>query len=114
MQKSALRIFASVLKAQEIIAEDGGVKSFNFEFTEWGHVIEKMDKPKGDLENWMYANSSHVIDLAFYLGGNPVQINCFTSGELSWHKPAAFAGAGRKGRTIQLLRKLGCTRSLGC
>lgn len=88
------RFFASVLKAQEIIAEDGGVKSFNFEFTEWGHVIEKLDKPKGDLENWMYANSSHVIDLAFYLGGNPVHLNCVTSGELSWHKPAAFAGYG--------------------
>lgn len=88
------RFFASVIKAQEIIAEDGGVKSFNFEFTEWGHVIEKLDKSKGDLENWMYANSSHVIDLAFYLGGNPVLLNCVTSGQLSWHKPAAFAGSG--------------------
>lgn len=88
------RFFASVLKAQDIIEEDGGVKSFNFEFTEWGHVIEKLDKPKGDLENWMYANSTHVIDLAFFLGGNPVQMNCYTAGELSWHKPAAFAGAG--------------------
>lgn len=88
------RFFASVLKAQQIIEEDGGVKSFNFEFTEWGHVIESLNKSKGELENWMYANSSHVIDLAFFLGGNPVQMNCFTSGEISWHKPASFAGAG--------------------
>lgn len=88
------RFFASVLKAQEIIEEDGGVTSFNFEFTEWGHVIQNLNKPKDDLENWMYANSSHVIDLAFFLGGNPVQMNCFTAGELSWHKPVAFAGAG--------------------
>lgn len=88
------RFFSSVLKAQEIIAEDGGVKSFNFEFTEWGHVIESLNKPKADLENWMYANSSHVIDLAFYLGGTPTQMSCYTSGELSWHKPAVFAGSG--------------------
>ena len=38
------RYYASVLKAQEIIAEDGGVTSFNFEFTEWAHVIEKLQK----------------------------------------------------------------------
>lgn len=88
------RFFSSVLKAEEIIKEDGGIKSFNFEFTEWGHVIEKLDKPKADLENWMYANSTHVIDLAFFLGGTPTSISTFTSGELSWHKPAVFAGAG--------------------
>lgn len=88
------RFFSSVLKAEEIIAEDGGVKSFNFEFTEWGHVIEAANKPKEDLENWMYANSTHVIDLAFFLGGTPTQLNCVSSGELSWHKPAIFAGSG--------------------
>lgn len=88
------RFFSSVLKAQDIIAEDGGVKSFNFEFTEWGHVIETLNKPKADLENWLYANSSHVIDLAFFLGGTPKQMSCYTSGELSWHKPAVFAGSG--------------------
>ncbi len=88
------RFFSSVLKAKEIIAEDGGVKSFNFEFTEWGHVIEKCNKPQDELKNWFYANSSHVIDLAFFLGGVPIKMDCYTAGELSWHKPAAFTGAG--------------------
>lgn len=88
------RFFASVLKAQEFIHEDGGVKSFNFEFTEWGHVIEKSGNTPDALENWMYANSTHVIDLAFFLGGTPTQLNCVSSGELSWHKPAIFAGSG--------------------
>ena len=88
------RFFSSVLKAQEIIEEDGGVKSFNFEFTEWGHVIETLNKPKGDLDNWMYANSTHVIDLAFFLGGEPTQMSSYSAGEISWHKPAVFAGAG--------------------
>lgn len=87
------RFFASVLKAEEIIKEEG-VKSFNFEFTEWGHVIEKSGNTLEALQNWMYANSTHVIDLAFFLGGNPTQMNCVTAGELSWHKPAIFAGSG--------------------
>lgn len=88
------RFFSSVLKAQEIITEDGGIKSFNFEFTEWGHVIQTLNKPQGDLENWLYANSSHVIDLAFFLGGKPNQMSSYTSGEISWHKPSVFAGSG--------------------
>ena len=88
------RFFASTCKAMEIIEEDGGLKSFNFEFTEWGHVIAKYNKPKCDLDNWFYANSTHVVDLAFFLGGMPTQMTSLISGELSWHKPAVFAGAG--------------------
>ena len=85
------RFFSSVFAAENIIQEDGGIKSFTFEFTEWSHVIEKLKKPVGDLTNWMYANSSHVID---FLGGMPDSMSCYTHGSLSWHKPAVFAGAG--------------------
>ena len=68
------RFFASVLKAEEIITN-----------TEHPAAVKK---------NWMTANSSHVIDLAFFEGGEPKQMNSFSSGELSWHKPSNFAGAG--------------------
>ena len=34
------RFYSSVLEAKKIIEEDGGVKSFTFEFTEWIHVID--------------------------------------------------------------------------
>ena len=44
------RFYASVLKAREIIKKDGGVTSFNFEFTEWGHVIAPLEKAKGIKE----------------------------------------------------------------
>ena len=88
------RFFASVLKAEEIIKEDGGITSMNFEFTEWGHVIEKTNHPEEVKRNWLTANSSHVIDLAFYEGGEPVQMVSYTAGELSWHKPSCFTGAG--------------------
>ncbi|MFA6013573.1 MAG: Gfo/Idh/MocA family oxidoreductase [Gallionellaceae bacterium] len=89
------RFYASVIKAQEIIEQDGGVTSFNFEFTEWAHVIETIQKAEGVKENWFLANSTHVVDLAFYLGGKPKEICTFTSGSLDWHPAASvFSGAG--------------------
>ena len=65
------RFYASVLKAQEIIRNDGGVKSFNFEFTEWPHII--LDKVESEVakNNWFLVNSTHVVDMAFLLGGFP-------------------------------------------
>lgn len=89
------RFYASVLKAKEIIADDGGVDSFNFEFTEWGHVIEPIVKGPGVKENWFLGNSTHVVDLAFFLGGKPKKLACFTKGSLNWHPSSSvFAGAG--------------------
>ncbi len=94
------RFYASVLKAEEIIKEDGGLISMNFEFTEWGHVIATHNFPKGILNNWFYANSTHVIDLAFYIGGSPIEMSCFTAGQSSWHKPNIFYGAGRTDKNV--------------
>jgi predicted dehydrogenase len=88
------RFFASVLRAEEIIKEDGGMTSMNFEFTEWGHVIANTNHPAEVKKNWMTANSSHVIDLAFFEGGEPREMSSYTAGELSWHKPSCFVGAG--------------------
>lgn len=89
------RFYASVLRAKEILSEDGGMTSFNFEFTEWAHEIEKLRKADGVKENWFLGNSSHVVDLAFYLGGKPKEICTFTAGGLAWHPAASiFSGAG--------------------
>lgn len=89
------RFYASVLKAKEIIQEDGGVVSFNFEFTEWSHIIGGLIKPQQILQNWFLANSTHVVDLAFYLGGNPTELSCFSTGSLDWHKRSSiFSGSG--------------------
>lgn len=89
------RFYASVLKAQEIINQDGGVTSFNFEFTEWAHVIEGIEKAEGVKEKWFLSNSTHVVDLAFFLGGKPQEICSFTNGSLEWHPSASnFSGAG--------------------
>jgi len=89
------RFYASTLKAQKLIAKDGGVTSFNFEFTEWGHVIDPLKKAEGVKEKWFLGNSTHVVDLAFFLGGKPKEICSFTNGSLSWHPTASiFSGAG--------------------
>ena len=52
--------------------------------------------PDGEiLKEWFIQNSSHVVDLAFNLGGNPVEMKSFVSGGQSWHpKGTIFSGAG--------------------
>lgn len=89
------RFYASVIEAKKCIEEDGGVSSFRFEFTEWAHKICLLDKPSVELNHWFLANSTHVIDLAFYLCGSPAVINSFTAGSLDWYSNASsFSGAG--------------------
>ncbi|KRE46299.1 Gfo/Idh/MocA family oxidoreductase [Paenibacillus sp. Soil522] len=89
------RFYASTHKALEFIKEDGGVSSFHFDFSEWSHVIAKSDKAPAVKENWFLANSTHVVDLAFFVGGIPRQMNVYTAGGLAWHPAASvFCGAG--------------------
>ena len=91
------RFYASVIKAIEIIEKDGGLSSFNFEFTEWSHLIKDLDKHPAEHQNWFLGNSTHVIDTAFYVAGEIDKISTFynNSDQLSWHKKATnFSGAG--------------------
>jgi predicted dehydrogenase len=89
------RFYSSVLKAEEIILEDGGLSSFNFEFTEWAHVIKPTAVKPTDFHYWFLWNSTHVVDLAFFMGGVPKQLSAFHTGSLDWHPSAsAFSGAG--------------------
>src|SRR3989344_5411665 len=87
--------YASVAKAREIIKEDGGVLSFIFEFNERVDVVEKLEVSEEVKNNWFLANSSHVADLAFHLGGKPKELKNYRSGALAWHPAGAgFAGSG--------------------
>jgi len=89
------RFFSSVLEVEKLLYQDQGISSFNFEITEWSHIIENLTKPKEDKDNWFIANTSHVVDLAFYLGGFPVDFKTFSNGSLKWHNSASsFSGAG--------------------
>ena len=90
------RFYPSVIKAQEHIKRDGGVKSFNFDFTEWTNKVGKLVTNKKVLKNWFLLNSTHVVDLAFYLGGVPKNMTSYVSKNTLWNKsPSLFCGAGK-------------------
>jgi predicted dehydrogenase len=89
------RFYGSVLEAEKIIKEDGGIQLMTFEFTEWGYKIKAIDKPKETKANWYYQNSTHVIDLAFFMAGFPKEMVCYKDGSLDWHPDGSrFVGAG--------------------
>lgn len=89
------RYYSSVQKALELIEEDGGLQSMHFEFTEWSHKIEPLQKAPGVKENWFYANSTHVVDLAFFIAGSPSDWRAYSKrGTLKWHDKSFFTGSG--------------------
>jgi predicted dehydrogenase len=96
------RFYPSVERARALIAEDGGVASFAFEFTELSDRIRQTAHAAPLKRTWFYGNSSHVVDLAFYLAGasgDPAAIDfaaALVDGAIDWHPAAArFAGCGR-------------------
>ena len=91
------RYFESVQKLRERVKADGGITSAAFEFTEWSHKIRPLHKAPGVKERWLLSNSSHVLDLAFYLIGLPAngQWQAWQGGRLDWHPAGSrFHGAG--------------------
>ncbi|HPJ68326.1 MAG TPA: Gfo/Idh/MocA family oxidoreductase [Desulfobacteraceae bacterium] len=90
------RTYQSVLKAKELIVEDGGVLSFHFDFTEAIFKITPANYDENTLKYWGMANSSHVIDTAFYIAGKPAWIECRQYGDkVSWHEAGSvFTGMG--------------------
>lgn len=90
------RFFASTEAARRWIREDGGPVSFFFDFTEIPERVVRPERSRKILQNWFLANSSHVVDLAFHLGGRPKIIRAQAKGRLPWHPAGAvFAGTGK-------------------
>jgi len=89
------RFYASTLAALDLIKKDGGVTSFNFDFTERSYAVEKLSQSDKIKREWFIQNSSHVIDMAFYMGGWPKKISAYKKGRLSWHPSGSvYSGAG--------------------
>jgi predicted dehydrogenase len=89
------RYHTATLAAEAMIAQDGGATSCIFEFTEWPATITPLELAAEVKQHWVYSNSSHVIDLAFYLSGFPAELTTYQSGSLDWHRSASqFSGAG--------------------
>ena len=89
------RFFHSVMHMKQLIVEDGGVLSINYEFTEWPHKVKPSKVNSQVKKYWLISNSSHVIDLAFHLCGRPKNWKCWHAGSLDWHPSSArFCGSG--------------------
>lgn len=89
------RFYESVVRGMQVIEEDGGVRSMHFDFTEWSHRIQHIEKEDGVKERWFFHNSSHVVDLAFYMAGWPTEINTIAKISNGWHPYDLFVGSGR-------------------
>ena len=90
------RFLHSTLTARKVIADDGGVTSMTFEFTELAGRISASSHPESVKRAWLLANSSHVIDLAFHLAGAIDQISSWRTGGFDWHPSGSrFVGSGR-------------------
>jgi predicted dehydrogenase len=90
------RFYASVRRAAEMVAEDGGATSVRFDFTERSDLVATGKQSAAVKRNWFLANSSHVVDLAFHLAGWPETLSARVEGALPWHPACGrFVGAGR-------------------
>lgn len=102
------RFYQSTLAAEKFIENDGGLIAVNFEISEWAHVVEKEIVNINVKNNWLLANTSHVIDLVFFMAGMPEQITCYSSGSLEWHTSSSrFVGSGMTEKGA-LFSYLGC------
>lgn len=90
------RNYTSVSAAQRLIKFDGGVSSFHFDFSEATFLIDPNKYDKTSTDHWGIANSSHVIDTAFFLCGMPKSINANQYGRaINWHPAGSiFTGMG--------------------
>jgi len=89
------RFYAAVIEARKRIAADGGPTSFRFEISEWSDRIGSSAQPNAVKSTWFLANSTHVADMAFFMGGFPTSISAQAGGTTGWHDPAIFVGHGK-------------------
>lgn len=95
------RFFPSVLTARDCVIEDGGLTSMLVEFNENRPLVEGLDKHSNEVKsNWFFANSTHVVDTAFFIAGMGQVIpehqkHAVIRGSLSQFPPyASYSGCG--------------------
>jgi predicted dehydrogenase len=91
------RFLPAVARCQDLIREDGGAIACFFEMTEIEqHVLsfrEKQGWPQANFARWGLVNPIHVLDLAVWLVGEPLELEPRREGSLSWHPSGAtFSG----------------------
>ena len=93
------RYYNSVIKAKKLYLK-GKITSVHFDFTEiQSRFINKF--PNKIIKNWLICNSSHVIDLVFYIIGKPKKINFKNySPRYLMNKNSVFIGSGISKKNI--------------
>ena len=88
------RFFDSVIQLKKILKKECPITA-HFEFNERGAQIDSKFWNKSILSNWVFANSIHVIDTAFYLIGQPIHLHGFNNQKkLKWSSSDIFIGHG--------------------
>lgn len=94
------RFLSSIIKLKNILIKEK-IESAFFSFNEQSKIIEKLGHSKFVKNKWVLANSSHVLDLIFYLIGLPKKLSSFSKGHLNWHKLSSkFYGNGLSRKSI--------------
>lgn len=90
------RYYSSVLAAKKLIKEDGGATSLRMEFSEFAFRIKDVPTAAHIKSQWLYANSTHVLDMGFFLAGYPMAISGMQASGSDWHPAGSqFVGHGR-------------------
>ncbi len=88
------RFYASIEKAKEIINEDGGVLSCNFQFTEWFEQF-RHEFSEEVCKTWLVSNAIHVLDTFIYLCGVPLEYSSYRGLGIDLHESGSiFVGSG--------------------
>lgn len=94
--------YPSLLEAEHLAKEEGGITSCTYTFTEFTSRIGPRDYPEEELRRWGIANSLHVMSMAHRLIGMPTTWKGFQSGlSIEWHPSGGiFVGAGFSQKNI--------------
>jgi len=90
------RFYNSVLVLKQRIKADGGPVAAFFDFTDREKDILGSKKSAQVVKHWGLANSTHVIDTAFALISQPVELTVLRSGHWDKHPSGnVFVGCGK-------------------
>lgn len=88
------RFYETIDYIKKIIIKDKGIISADFSFTEWKDKIKKIKYKNYIFKNWFFYNSLHLIDLVFYLIGEPKKISSYTGKKEKPFKDSIYVGSG--------------------
>ncbi len=93
--------YPALLEAATRIAQEGGITSCAYTFTEFVNRLNLSLYTSADLERWGIANSLHVMSLAHRFIGLPKIWQTYRQGHIAWHPSGAvFVGSGISDRSV--------------